>query len=93
MSVEQYLAKFLKLSRYAPYLIPNEQTKAERFIDSLSPRIKERIAFLEIIDYLKMVHTATLVDKGIREATADYVNRKRSLSLEAHSPPSPSSKR
>jgi hypothetical protein len=76
MSVKQYSTEFLKLSRYAPHLIPDEQTKAKKFLDGLSPRIKERIAFLEITSYTKMVHTATIAKKGIREAATDYVSRK-----------------
>jgi hypothetical protein len=81
MSVEQYSAEFQKFSRYAPHLIPDEQTKAERFRDGLSPRILERIIFLKVTDYVDMVHTTTIVEKGIREATAYYINRKRSLSF------------
>jgi hypothetical protein len=46
MSVEQYSAEFQKLSRDAPHLIPDEETKAERFRDGLSPQILERIIFL-----------------------------------------------
>jgi hypothetical protein len=65
MTVEQYSAEFLKLSRYAPHLIPNEETKAERFRDGLTPRIRERIIFLEVTNYFKMVHTATMAEKGI----------------------------
>jgi hypothetical protein len=59
------LAKFLKLSRYAPHLIPNEETKIERFRDGLSPRILERIIFLKVTDYAEMVHIATIAEKGI----------------------------
>jgi hypothetical protein len=46
MSIEQYSAEFLRLSRYAPDLIPDEVAKIERFRDGLSPRILERIIFL-----------------------------------------------
>jgi hypothetical protein len=70
------LAELLKLSRYSPHLIPDEKTKAERFLDSLMLRIKERIAFLDITSYTKMVHTTTIVERGIKEAVVDYVNRK-----------------
>jgi hypothetical protein len=87
MSVEQYSAEFLKLLRYAPHFIPDEQTKAKRFLGGLSPRIKERIVFLYITSYTKMMHTATFTEKGIKEAAVDYVNRKRSMSMGA--PPSP----
>ncbi|XP_062173566.1 uncharacterized protein LOC133879031 [Alnus glutinosa] len=91
MSVEQYSAKFLKLSRYAPRFIPDEETKIERFRDGLSPQILERVICFKVTDYADMVHMATMVDKGIKNAIADFVNRKQSMSLGA--PPSPPSKR
>jgi hypothetical protein len=89
MLVEQYSAEFLKLSRYAPRLIPDEETKIERFRDGLSPQILEKIIFLKVTDYVDMVHTATMAEKGILEAIAYYNNRKQSLSLGAPSSPSP----
>jgi len=91
MSVEQYSAMFLKLSRYAPRFIPDEETKIERFRDGLSPRILERVICFKVTDYADMVHMATMVEKGIKNAIADFVNRKQSMSLGA--PPSPPSKR
>jgi hypothetical protein len=51
------------------------------------------IAFLDITNYTKMVHTATIAEKGIREVVVDYVNRKRSMSSGAPPPPFLSSKR
>lgn len=87
MSIEQYSDEFLKLLRYAPYLILGEQTKAERFLSSLTQRIKERIAFLDITSDTKMVHTATIAEQGIKEAVADYVNKKQSISIGAPPPP------
>jgi hypothetical protein len=79
------------LSRYAPHLIPNKETKAERFCNCLSPRILERIIFLKVIVYAEMVHVATIAEKGIQTAATDYVNRKQSMS--AGTLPSPPSKR
>jgi hypothetical protein len=57
------LAKYMKLSRFAPKLILDEEFKTERFHDGLSPQIRERIAFLENADYFKMMHTTTIVEK------------------------------
>jgi hypothetical protein len=90
MPVKQYSAEFLKLSRYAPHLIPNKETKVERLCDGLSPHIKKRNAFFEITNYFKMVHIATIAEKCIREAFADYVNRMQSMSMGASPPPPPS---
>jgi hypothetical protein len=89
MLVEQYSAKFLKLSRYAPHLIPDKQTEAERFLDGLTPRIKERITFVDITSYTDIVHTATITEREIKEVAANYVNRKQSMSSRAPPPPPP----
>jgi hypothetical protein len=80
MSIEKSSTKFLKLSRYAPRLIPDEESKVERFRDGLSPRILERIIFLKVADYSEMVHIATMAEKGIKNAVVDNVNRKQSMS-------------
>lgn len=87
MSVKRYSAEFQKLSRYAPTLVPDEETKAERFRDGLTPRILERIIYLQVTNYTDMVHTATMAEKGIRIAAADFVSRKRSASTGALPPP------
>jgi len=91
MSIEQYLAEFQKLSRYAPCLIPDEETKVERFRDGLAPRILERIIFVKVTNYTEMVHIATMAEKGIKTAATDYINRK--LSMSAGGLPPPRSKR
>jgi hypothetical protein len=84
MIVLQYSTEFLKLSRFASHLIPYEQTKAEKFCDGLIPHIREKIAILGIKDYFQMVHTANIAEKGIKEAAADYVQKKRSMSQRAY---------
>jgi hypothetical protein len=66
MSVEEYSTEFMRLSRYAPHLVPDKESKVERFRDSLSPRILERFIFLKVVDYTEMVHVATMTEKGIR---------------------------
>jgi hypothetical protein len=92
MSVKQYAAEFLRLSRDAPLLISDEEAKIKRFRDGLSPRILERIIFLKVANYAEMVHTATMAEKGIRNTTVDYMNRKRSTST-GTLPPLPPSKK
>ncbi|KAF5477557.1 hypothetical protein F2P56_004183, partial [Juglans regia] len=42
MTVDQYTTKFMELSRFASYLIPDEEKKAEKFERGLNHRIKER---------------------------------------------------
>jgi hypothetical protein len=80
MSVERYSVEFHKLSRYAPSLVPNEETKVERFRDGLTPLILKMIIFMKVTDYTDMVHTTTMAEKGIRIAAANFVSRKQSAS-------------
>jgi hypothetical protein len=91
MSVEHYSTEFQKLSRYAPYLILNEETKLERFRDGLVPHILERFIVIRVTDYTEMGQMATMAKKGIKVAAADYISRKWSTSTGTL--PSPTSKR
>jgi hypothetical protein len=43
MNVEQYSNKFTELLRYAPNLVPNEETKVERFLCGLQSKIPGRV--------------------------------------------------
>jgi hypothetical protein len=70
MSVEQYSAEFLRLSRYALYLILDEETKVQKFRGGLMPRLLERIIFVKVVDYSEMVHVAIMAEKGIKTAAA-----------------------
>jgi hypothetical protein len=65
MTVEQYSTRFIELARFAANLVPNEETKAERFENGLNPRIREMVIFLEIKDYTKLVEVASLAERGI----------------------------
>jgi hypothetical protein len=75
MTVEQYSAKFIELSRFTTNLIPDEESKAEQFKNGLNPHIKEIVICLEIKDYA-LVEVASLAERGICETTAAY-NLKR----------------
>jgi hypothetical protein len=65
--------KFVKVC-FEPY----KETKAESLLDGLQPRSREKISFLEIKEYTKMVNMASIAEKGIKEAHADYI-QKRSI--------------
>jgi len=86
MTVEQYSAEFLRLSRYAPYLIPDEGIKVEKFRGGLAPRILERVIFVKVENYSEMVHVATI---GMKAAAADYMSRKRPMYAGTSSTPPP----
>jgi hypothetical protein len=86
MTVAQYSTKFIELSRYGPTLIPNDQAKAEKFLDGLSARIKEKISIHEIKEYPKAIHAAMIAEQAIEEVAAEYVQKKRSMPEVAFSP-------
>ncbi|XP_070046294.1 uncharacterized protein [Nicotiana tomentosiformis] len=44
MDVSTYNTKFCKLSRYAPYLVPTEEARVQRFVDGLVGRLYTVIA-------------------------------------------------
>ncbi|XP_035542830.1 uncharacterized protein LOC118345283 [Juglans regia] len=48
MTVVQYAMTFMELSRFASYLIPDEEKKAEKFEHGLDCRIRERVRTLRI---------------------------------------------
>jgi len=66
MTVKQYSAEFQRLSRYTSNLKPDEESKAKRFRDGLTTRIREMIIHVRVIDYSEMVHMTTMTEKGIK---------------------------
>jgi hypothetical protein len=79
MTVEQYSIKFTELARFGINLIPDEVSKTERFENGLNSRIKERVVCHEIKNYARLVNVASLAERAIRETSAAYEHRKRSM--------------
>jgi hypothetical protein len=77
MTVEQYSARFMELARFAANLIPDEESKAERFENGLNPLIKERVICLEIKVFARLVEVASLAKRGIHESAAAYDLKRR----------------
>ncbi|XP_041011310.1 uncharacterized protein LOC121255088 [Juglans microcarpa x Juglans regia] len=76
MTVDQYATKFMELSRYASYLIPDEEKKAEKFERGLDWRIRDRVRALKIRNFSELVNRATIVEEGILESI-EYNNQKK----------------
>jgi hypothetical protein len=72
MTVEQYSSRFIELARFGLNLIPDEESKVERFENGLNPRIKERVMCHEIRDFVKLVDIASVAERGMRESFAAY---------------------
>jgi hypothetical protein len=78
MNVEQYSNKFIELSRYAPNLVPNEETKVERFLCGLQSKIRGRVICHGIKEYTKLVDLASIAERSVNDESADEARKKRS---------------
>ena len=58
MTVEQYAAKFIKLSRFGPHLILTEAKKASRFQKGLDERLRHHLIALWVDNYAESVKRA-----------------------------------
>jgi hypothetical protein len=67
MTVEQYSSRFIELARFGLNLIPDEESKEERFENCLNPRVKERVMCHEIRNFVKLVHITSITERGMRE--------------------------
>ncbi|GLT72205.1 hypothetical protein SLA2020_441590 [Shorea laevis] len=48
MSMTEYASRFVQLSRFATYVIPDEEKKAKKFERGLNPRIRTMMACFDI---------------------------------------------
>ena len=85
LTVAQYEAKFIELSRFAPQLIATEEEKALKFQDGLKPYLKNKISILKLGVYLEVVDRALIAEKD-NEELHQYrkQQRKRNRSGGAH---------
>jgi hypothetical protein len=64
MTVEQYSAKFMEFSMFDLSLVPDKETKVERFQNGLNPRIKEKVICHKIKDFTELVDVASLAERS-----------------------------
>ncbi|XP_057975372.1 uncharacterized protein LOC131162790 [Malania oleifera] len=62
LTMPQYAAKFVELSRFAPFMIPDDFRKAQRFERGLRQAIYEQVAVLQIQDFLELVDKTIVVE-------------------------------
>ncbi|KAF5446946.1 hypothetical protein F2P56_032539 [Juglans regia] len=77
MTVHQYAARFTELSRFAAYLIPDEEKKARKFEQGLNENIYERIVGFQIQNFSELVNKATVFERSIQRSAALLEQRKR----------------
>jgi hypothetical protein len=77
MSMIEYAAKFLQLSRFGLYLIPTEEKKAKKFERGLNSRIRTMMSCFDIRDFSQLVDKAFIYEESLKENAAEYADQKR----------------
>jgi len=72
MTVDQYEAKFSKLSRYAPKLIEDREEKAKKFMKGLRTDIRKQLVPSNIRDYNEIYEMAQLVEQELVREQSEY---------------------
>jgi hypothetical protein len=76
MSVIEYTAKFLQLSRFGLYLIPTEEKKAKKFEQGLNSCIRIMMSCFDIRDFSQLVDKASIYEESLKENVAEYADQK-----------------
>ncbi|XP_057962330.1 uncharacterized protein LOC131153899 [Malania oleifera] len=64
LMVQQYVAKFIEDSRFAPYVVPNEVKKARMFKRGLRQDIYKQVVVLKIQDFFKLVDRTAVAEES-----------------------------
>ena len=67
LTVAQYEAKFIELSRFAPQLIATNEEKVVKFQDGLKSYLKNKISILKLSVYSEVVDRALIVETDNEE--------------------------
>ncbi|XP_057954943.1 uncharacterized protein LOC131148966 [Malania oleifera] len=65
-TMQQYTARFIELSRFTPYIIPNEMKKARQFEKVLRKELYKQVAILKLQDFAELVDRAVVAKAGVR---------------------------
>jgi hypothetical protein len=77
MIVIEYAAKFLQLSCFGMYLIPNEEKKVKKFERGMSFRIQITMSNFDIRDFSPLVDQASIYEESLKENVAENADHKR----------------
>ena len=64
--MEEYATKFVELSSFAPYLIPNEPKKVKKFREGLNGRIRPLIIAFGVDTFTKTVKRAISLEEDFK---------------------------
>ncbi|XP_011622837.1 uncharacterized protein LOC105420534 [Amborella trichopoda] len=68
LSLEQYAAKFIELSRYAPNIINTEAWKVKTFERGIRPKIRGRVISVNFKPFSPLVHLALKIKRDYEES-------------------------
>ncbi|XP_041025420.1 uncharacterized protein LOC121265825 [Juglans microcarpa x Juglans regia] len=81
MTLHQYAARYVELSRFASYLIPDEEKKTRKFDKGLNNQIYERVVALQIQNFSELVDKATIVERSFKRSVELQEQREGSTPL------------
>ena len=84
MTVEEYAAKFVELSRFAPYLIPDESKKVKKFQEGLNGRIHSLIIASGVDNFAKAVKRAMSFEEDFKYNPSSKESEKKQEIGRAH---------
>ena len=64
--MEEYAAKFVELSHFAPYLIPDESKKVKKFQEGLNGRIRPLIIAFGVDTFTEAVKRAMSLEEDFK---------------------------
>ena len=76
VSVSDYVRKFIKLSKYAQYMVPTEAMKVKRFKASLVTPLYNALVAVEFPMLSKLVDTAKQLEARHREDREEMKQKK-----------------
>jgi hypothetical protein len=77
ITIAQYAAKFIELSKFALYVIPDKEMKAKTFDRGLNQKIRNWVMCLEVKNFVELVNKASIVEKDLKETTMLKANQKK----------------
>ena len=70
-TVEEYAAEFIRLSRFAPRLVEDEEDKGNHFQQGLKPKIRKFLTSQQLDTYSQVLTAARKVDIEFEEDDQD----------------------
>jgi len=71
--VDKYAAEFLRLSRFAPYMVTDEEKRASRFQQGLQMDIQVLLILQQLKTYSQVFTIAWEVDRGLEKKKLNQI--------------------